>query len=127
LRSRRTRRTLSECHRPGGRPCPRVALVIGSIVLAASLAKPASGRRISSTTIYPTFSSDGPIATALRDVYRRSRAHLGDARFSTRKLAAARQTHPAIVFMGDSCTEFGSYPSKTLERLRTRLPAFATV
>ena len=29
-------------------------------------------------------------------------------------LRAARRTHPAIVFMGDSCTEFGTYPARTL-------------
>jgi lysophospholipase L1-like esterase len=33
------------------------------------------------------------------------------------KLRAARSTHPAIVFMGDSCTEFGHYPERTLEHI----------
>jgi lysophospholipase L1-like esterase len=34
------------------------------------------------------------------------------------KLREARRTHPAVVFMGDSCTEFGTYPERTVERLR---------
>jgi lysophospholipase L1-like esterase len=33
------------------------------------------------------------------------------------KLRFARRTHPAIIFMGDSCTEFGTYPALTIERL----------
>ena len=32
-------------------------------------------------------------------------------------LAQARATRPDIVFMGDSCTQFGTYPRLTLERL----------
>jgi lysophospholipase L1-like esterase len=32
-------------------------------------------------------------------------------------LRAARHAHPAVVFMGDSCTEFGTYPSKTMAAL----------
>lgn len=34
------------------------------------------------------------------------------------KLRAARTQHPQIVFLGDSCTEFGTYPEKVLDRLR---------
>jgi len=34
-------------------------------------------------------------------------------------LATARATRPGVVFMGDSCTEFGTYPRQTLERLAT--------
>jgi lysophospholipase L1-like esterase len=33
------------------------------------------------------------------------------------KLRIARRTHPAIIFMGDSCTEFGTYPAETIEQL----------
>jgi lysophospholipase L1-like esterase len=33
------------------------------------------------------------------------------------KLRAARRTHPDVVFMGDSCTEFGTYPARTIELL----------
>lgn len=37
-------------------------------------------------------------------------------------LEAARRSPPAIVFMGDSCTEFGSYPRRTLDLLAKRAP-----
>lgn len=33
------------------------------------------------------------------------------------KLRTARRTHPDVVFMGDSCTEFGTYPQRTMEAL----------
>jgi lysophospholipase L1-like esterase len=33
------------------------------------------------------------------------------------KLREARRTHPAIIFMGDSCTEFGTYPAETIAQL----------
>jgi lysophospholipase L1-like esterase len=33
-------------------------------------------------------------------------------------LAKARRDPPVVVFMGDSCTEFGTYPRRTLARLR---------
>jgi len=33
------------------------------------------------------------------------------------KLRAARRTHPHVIFMGDSCTEFGTYPARTMELL----------
>jgi hypothetical protein len=42
------------------------------------------------------------------------------------KLAAARRSHPAVVFMGDSCTEFGTYPHKTTELLTSKAPRLAT-
>jgi len=33
------------------------------------------------------------------------------------KLLAARQAHPDVIFMGDSCTEFGTYPARTIDAL----------
>lgn len=42
------------------------------------------------------------------------------------KLRQARRTHPAIIFLGDSCTEFGHYPERTLEFLQAGHSALAT-
>lgn len=36
------------------------------------------------------------------------------------KLQAARLTHPDVIFMGDSCTEFGTYSARTMEALAAR-------
>lgn len=33
------------------------------------------------------------------------------------KLREARRTHPDVIFMGDSCTEFGTYAARTMEAL----------
>jgi lysophospholipase L1-like esterase len=33
------------------------------------------------------------------------------------KLQSAQRTHPDVIFMGDSCTEFGTYPSRPMELL----------
>jgi len=41
-------------------------------------------------------------------------------------IAQARQTHPAVVFMGDSCTQFGSYPGIVLTRVAEQTPALGT-
>ena len=41
------------------------------------------------------------------------------------RLSEARQLQPAIVFLGDSCTQFGTYPRLTLERLRAAAPGLA--
>ena len=41
-------------------------------------------------------------------------------------LEAARWSHPAVVFMGDSCTEFGRYPEITLKRLSEVRPDVAS-
>src|SRR4029079_15070800 len=41
-------------------------------------------------------------------------------------LRAALHIHPAIVFMGDSCTEFGTYPTRTLALLAAAHAPLAT-
>ncbi len=38
-------------------------------------------------------------------------------------LESARRHRPAVVFMGDSCTQFGTYPSKTLRLLAATHPS----
>jgi lysophospholipase L1-like esterase len=38
-------------------------------------------------------------------------------------IARAHRERPAIVFMGDSCTQFGTYPSKTLQLLASERPS----
>jgi lysophospholipase L1-like esterase len=40
-------------------------------------------------------------------------------------LSEAQHTHPSLVFLGDSCTEFGTWPQLTLSRLTTEEPELA--
>jgi lysophospholipase L1-like esterase len=38
------------------------------------------------------------------------------------KLERLRREHPTLLFLGDSCTEYSSYPALVMERLSARLP-----
>jgi lysophospholipase L1-like esterase len=42
------------------------------------------------------------------------------------KLRTARRNHPDVIFMGDSCTEFGTYPARTMEILSGTYSPFKT-
>ncbi len=44
----------------------------------------------------------------------------------SRILARARVDRPAVVFLGDSCTQFGSYPALTMARLAKLNPRLST-
>jgi lysophospholipase L1-like esterase len=35
-------------------------------------------------------------------------------------LDLGRRVHPAVIFMGDSCTEWGKYPTRTIEQLKSQ-------
>jgi lysophospholipase L1-like esterase len=67
----------------------------------------------------PSLEFGWPDPKTISDVYRADPDLLWVTRDYQAILAAARREPPAIVFMGDSCTEFGSYPAKTLEQLRS--------
>lgn len=43
-----------------------------------------------------------------------------------RRLADARASHPAVIFLGDSCVEFSHYPRLALDRVRVVDAALAT-
>jgi lysophospholipase L1-like esterase len=59
-----------------------------------------------------------PDPVALRDAYVSDPDLVWVTRDYHQTLRAARRSHPAVVFMGDSCTEFGSYPARTLQKLQ---------
>jgi lysophospholipase L1-like esterase len=42
------------------------------------------------------------------------------------KLRAARRSHPDVIFLGDSCTEFGTYPARTMELLSSAYSPYKT-
>jgi lysophospholipase L1-like esterase len=103
----------------------RVALVTISMMLVVGLFEVGLRAAHFEFHLYPSVQFGWPDAAALRDVYRPDPDLIWVTSDFAEKLAAARRTHPAIVFMGDSCTEFGSYPAKTLVRLQVQAPAFA--
>jgi lysophospholipase L1-like esterase len=104
----------------------RIVLLIGAMVLALSLAEAGLRAAHFDYHVYPTIQFGWPDPKVLRDVYRADPELIWTTRDFGEKLEAARHTHPAVVFMGDSCTEFGSYPARTLGRLEAAAPAFAT-
>jgi lysophospholipase L1-like esterase len=66
----------------------------------------------------PALEFGWPDPKTISEVYQADPDLLWVTRDYQATLAAARREPPAIVFMGDSCTEFGSYPAKTLEELQ---------
>ena len=67
--------------------------------------------------LIPTLQFGWPDPVALKDAYQSDPDLVWVTKDYPDTLAAARRDHPAVVFMGDSCTEFGTYPRRTLERL----------
>jgi lysophospholipase L1-like esterase len=76
--------------------------------------------------LVPTLEFGWPDPVALRDAYVGDPDLVWVTRDYREALRQARRTHPAIVFMGDSCTEFGTYPGRTLTLLHDRGATFST-
>lgn len=112
--------------RRGARLLARLALLIGSAAVAAGTAEVGLRAAHFEYHLYPTIQFGWPDATALRDAYRADPDLVWVTPDFTAKLVLARRTHPSVIFLGDSCTEFGTYPSRTLDRLQTAAPALAT-
>ncbi len=76
--------------------------------------------------LYPIVQFGWPDPVTIRDVYRSDPDLLWVTRDFSAKIAAARRLHPAIVFMGDSVTEFGTYPARTIAKLQQEAPDLAS-
>jgi lysophospholipase L1-like esterase len=68
--------------------------------------------------LVPTLEFGWPDPVALRDAYAADPDLIWVTRDYRATLRDARRLHPAVVFMGDSCTEFGTYPAKTIDLLQ---------
>lgn len=113
----------TERSRPGGGAL--TVLVVFGILLAGAageLGLRAYGFRFDT---FPMVQFGWPEPAAIEKVYVPDRDLFWVTRDYAAKLAAAIQTPPALVFMGDSCTEFGAWPELTLERLAERDPSLA--
>jgi lysophospholipase L1-like esterase len=69
--------------------------------------------------LVPTLEFGWPDPVAMRDAYTTDPDLVWVTRTYRDALQQARRDHPAVVFMGDSCTEFGNYPSKTIADLES--------
>ena len=69
---------------------------------------------------YPVVQFGWPDPETIASIYRSDPDLVWVTKDYRTKLAAARETPPFVVFMGDSCTEFSGYPRRTLEILTER-------
>lgn len=95
----------------------RLLLAIGGIIAALAMAE--AGLRVARFhfDLLPTLQFGWPDPVALHDAFAPDADLVWVTRDYRETLRGARRTHPATVFMGDSCTQFGSYPSRTLAML----------
>jgi len=95
----------------------RIALTFFGVVLALVTAE--AGLRVARFhfDLVPALEFGWPDPVALRDAYAPDPDLVWVTRDYRTSLRAAHRLQPAVVFMGDSCTEFGSYPAKTMADL----------
>ena len=88
------------------------------VILALALAEAALRVAGFHFDLAPALQFGWPDPATITEAYRPDPDLLWVTRDYHDVLRAARRLHPAVVFMGDSCTEFGSYPARTIERLK---------
>jgi lysophospholipase L1-like esterase len=104
----------------------RLLLAAMGVLLALGTAEAALRVARFHFDLRPALHFGWPDATALQDAYDSDPDLVWVTRDYRERLREARRMHPAIVFMGDSCTEFGSYPAKTLTSLEAAGSPLAT-
>jgi lysophospholipase L1-like esterase len=108
--------------RPAG-AAPRVSiatgllLAFGSVVLTALFVEAALRVAGFEYHLMPAVQFGWPDPQTIQTAYADDPDLFWVTRDYREKLRIARRTHPAIIFMGDSCTEFGTYPARTLTLL----------
>ncbi len=68
--------------------------------------------------LIPTVQFGWPDPVALSTAYRADRDLIWVPKDYDVSIALAQRVHPAVIFMGDSCTEFGTYASKTMALIK---------
>lgn len=113
-------------------PAPRIAIGAGLLLalasIAVSLALVEVALRLAhfEYRLMPTVQFGWPDPQTITERYLADPDLFWVTRDYREKLRTARRTHPEIVFMGDSCTEFGTYPARTLEALAAEGAAVRT-
>jgi lysophospholipase L1-like esterase len=96
----------------------QVLLALAGVVFALAVAESALRATRFHFDLVPSLQFGWPDAQALQDAYVSDPDLVWVTRNYRETLRGARRSHPAIVFMGDSCTEFSSYPRRTLQKLQ---------
>jgi lysophospholipase L1-like esterase len=92
-------------------------LVFGSVVLTALLDEAALRVAGFEYHLMPAVQFGWPDPQTIHTAYTDDPDLFWVTRDYREKLRTARRTRPAIIFLGDSCTEFGTYPARTLTLL----------
>ena len=98
----------------------RLLLVVTAIVVGFAGVELALRLTGFSFRTYPSVQFGWPEPANISDLFDPDPDLFWVTRGYAEELNSARHTQPAIVFMGDSCTQFGTYPTMTLTRLRAR-------
>jgi len=98
------------------------AVVACGVVLALGLVEIALRATGFTYQSYPVVQFGWPDPKAIADVYQSDPDLLWVTRNYHELIDAGRHSRPAVVFMGDSCTQFGTYPAKTLAILADERP-----
>jgi len=96
----------------------RLVPALAGVLMALAVAEAALRLGGFHVDFVPALEFGWPDPKTISDVYQADPDLLWVTRDYRAILTAAKGEPPAIVFTGDSCTEFGSYPAKTLEQLR---------
>ncbi|MEN3340132.1 MAG: hypothetical protein V7647_3808 [Acidobacteriota bacterium] len=95
----------------------RIALAMSSVVLTLALLEGVLRVAGFHFSLTPAVQFGWPDPLTIQSVYADDPDLFWVTRDYHQKLREARRSHPAIIFMGDSCTEFGTYPARTLALL----------
>jgi lysophospholipase L1-like esterase len=104
----------------------RLASILFGVTVGLAAAEGALRLAGFSFQTYPTVQFGWPNPRIVRDDYVPDRDLFWVTRNYAEQLASARRTRPAVVFTGDSCTQYGTYPSLTLANLGRTTPGFST-
>jgi lysophospholipase L1-like esterase len=101
-------------------------LVIASLTISVGAAEVALRIAGFHFDFVPTLEFGWPDPKAIKEAYEPDPDLVWVTKDYRATLREARREHPAIVFMGDSCTEFGTYPSRTVALLTSEHSPDAT-
>jgi lysophospholipase L1-like esterase len=103
-------------------------IAVALVAIAAALGCAEVGLRAANFTFqtFPTVQFGYPDPVTLHDLFVPDRDLFWVTKEYAATIAEAGRTHPAVVFMGDSCTQFGSYPGIVLTRVAETAPAVAS-
>jgi len=113
-------------------PPPRVSwtagllLAIGSVAITLLLVEGALRATGFEYHLMPAVQFGWPDPQTIQSVYADDPDLFWVTKDYREKLRAARRNRPDVIFMGDSCTEFGTYPARTMEILSGDYSQFRT-